>query len=97
MFNENSSYTKRAVSANPDAQSLVTLDQLSVGESGVVRKLCCDSVELRNKLLVMGVVDGTPITIDRVAPLGDPISIRILGFTLSLRRSEAKHIFVDRS
>lgn len=43
----------------------------------------------------MGVVAGTPVVIERVAPLGDPIDLRIKGFHLSLRKEEAGDIWVE--
>lgn len=43
----------------------------------------------------MGLVKGASVKIERVAPLGDPIEIRIKGYCLSLRKDEAKNIMVD--
>lgn len=45
----------------------------------------------------MGVVAGTPVEIVRVAPLGDPVELKVKGFHLSLRRSEAGDIWVEVS
>jgi len=42
----------------------------------------------------MGCVPGEKVTMDIIAPLGDPISIQVSGYTLSLRLNEAEHIFV---
>lgn len=71
-----------------------SLNSLAVGESGIVVALDCPSPELRNKLLVMGIVAGTIVKLDRIAPLGDPITVQILGFSLSLRRNEAECVRV---
>jgi Fe2+ transport system protein FeoA len=72
----------------------VSLNNLAVGESGVVAGIECSEAELRNKLLVMGLVRGAVVTLERVAPLGDPINITLHGFSLLLRRSEAECVRV---
>ncbi len=46
------------------------------------------------RLMMMGLTPGTSLTVVRVAPLGDPIEIKIRGFNLSLRREEAEGIWV---
>ena len=50
---------------------------------------------VHRRLLDMGLVKGASVKIERVAPLGDPIEIRIKGYCLSLRKDEAKNIMVD--
>lgn len=71
-----------------------TLDSLRAGERAIVKCLMCTNRELRNKLLVMGLVEGVAVEVSHVAPLGDPMNIKLLGFQLSLRLSEAAHVFV---
>ena len=71
-----------------------TLDTLRTGERAMVARLACTNRELRNKLLVMGLVEGALVEVSHVAPLGDPMNIKLLGFQLSLRLSEAAHVFV---
>ena len=44
----------------------------------------------RNRLLSMGLTPGTSFEVDRPAPLGDPMQIRVRGFRMSLRRDEAE-------
>jgi len=51
--------------------------------------------ELSLKLIEMGCIPGEAVKVDRVAPLGDPIAISILGYTLSLRKAEALTILVS--
>lgn len=48
-----------------------------------------NSKAYRQKLLAMGLTKGTEFSIVRVAPMGDPIEIRVRGFALSLRKEEA--------
>ena len=50
---------------------------------------------IRRRLLDMGVVAGAEVEMQRVAPLGDPVEIKIKGYDLALRREEAAHIQVE--
>lgn len=70
------------------------LTELQPGEKGVI--LSFKNEDLYLKLLEMGCVPGETITIERVAPLGDPISVQVAGYNLSLRQEEADSIIVDR-
>jgi len=65
-----------------------TLDQLRVNESGVVATLRGTGT-IQQRLMEMGVSDGATVEVLRFAPLGDPMEIRVRGFHLSLRKSEA--------
>lgn len=51
--------------------------------------------ELLLKLMEMGFIPGETITIEQVAPLGDPISVSVAGYNLSLRLNEARNILVE--
>ncbi len=51
--------------------------------------------ELLLKLMEMGFIPGEIITITQIAPLGDPISVAVAGYSLSLRLNEARHVFVE--
>ena len=51
---------------------------------------------IKRRLLEMGVVRGSIVSVERVAPLGDPIEIRLKGYHLSLRREEAAAIEVRK-
>ena len=76
------------------AQSEKKLSELSVGASAVVRaypKAGAAFLRLRE----MGVLPGTPVTLIRTAPLGDPLEIKVRGYHLTLRKSEADHITVE--
>jgi ferrous iron transport protein A len=50
---------------------------------------------LRRRLMDMGVLPGQEVVVEKVAPLGDPIEVRIRSYQLSLRRNEAEHIAVE--
>ena len=65
-----------------------TLDQLRPKETGIVATLHGEG-SVYQRLLEMGVIDGTPVEVLRYAPLGDPMEIYVRGFHLTLRKSEA--------
>lgn len=73
---------------------VVQLGELQPGNRGTISRLSCRG-KLRRRLMDMGVVAGTPIEVERVAPLGDPLELRIKDFHLSLRRKEAGDIWVE--
>ncbi len=70
------------------------LSELAVGASAVVRGYP-KAGQAFLRLREMGVLPGTTVTLVRTAPLGDPIEIKIRGYHLTLRRSEAEHIVVE--
>lgn len=73
------------------------LRELTVGESGRVTALETGSKAYRRRLLAMGLLPGTEFTVTRYAPLGDPVELRVRGFNLSLRKSEADVVQVERT
>jgi Fe2+ transport system protein FeoA len=50
---------------------------------------------IRRRILDMGVVKGSEIEMERVAPLGDPVEVKVKGYHLSLRKNEAANIYVQ--
>jgi Fe2+ transport system protein FeoA len=72
-----------------------TAADLAPGEKAGIVKIS-GKTRLKRRLLDMGVVAGSVIEMVRRAPLGDPIDIKIKGYHLSLRKSEARHIAVKR-
>ena len=71
------------------------LSEMNVGESAKVRGFIRGSKAYRAKLLAMGHTPGTPFTITRMAPLGDPVEIRVRGFSLSLRKNEGDALIIE--
>ncbi len=69
------------------------LSQLSVGEKATIHSFEKDDLFL--KLMEMGCVPGEMIRVEQIAPLGDPISISVAGYSLSLRIDEADTVFVE--
>jgi ferrous iron transport protein A len=63
------------------------------GEKGTVEKLTVLG-PLRRRLLDMGITPGTEITFNKVAPLGDPIEIRLRGYVLAIRKTEAETVLM---
>ena len=76
--------------------ALLKLSELVIGTEAVVREFPKQgSAFLR--LREMGLMPGTPVTLIRTAPLGDPLEIKVRGYNLTLRKSEAEHILVEAS
>jgi ferrous iron transport protein A len=67
-----------------------TLDQLKPGEKGVIKNIRSSPVTI--KLLEMGLLPGKEVVFNFRAPLGDPVSVRISGYNLSLRIDEARQV-----
>ncbi len=69
----------------------MTLDQLEIGKSGIVLKIGGQGA-LRQRLLDMGMIPATRITVRKIAPLGDPIELFLRGYEMTLRREDARKI-----
>lgn len=76
------------------SERAMTLEELAPGERGKVLKLTGDSA-VRRRIMDMGVTPGSEIEVERVAPLGDPIEVKVRGYHLSLRKQEAAQIAVE--
>lgn len=72
----------------------INLRQMCVDQAGVIASVKA-SGELGRRIRDMGLVPGKEIRIQGRAPLYDPVSLRIMGFTLTLRNNEADHIQVE--
>jgi len=70
-----------------------TVADLKVGESGIISGFQNSSLTL--KLLEMGFLPGSMIKLNFKAPLGDPISIRVSGYNVSIRLDEAAMILIQ--
>lgn len=76
-----------------EEQKAKSVAELAVGESGVIQGFSNEDLAL--KLLEMGCLPGETVTLNFKAPLGDPISIRILDYDLSIRMNEAASITLE--
>ena len=72
----------------------MTLDQLKVGSSAIISAVGGNGA-LRCRLLDMGLIPHTRVTLQKVAPMGDPIEIQVRGYELTLRVEEALKLEVE--
>ena len=72
----------------------MTLNDLKIGDSAVITTVEGEG-SLRNRLLDMGLIPHTKVTLQKVAPMGDPMEIRVRGYELTLRREDAKLIGIE--
>jgi ferrous iron transport protein A len=75
--------------------SEILLCDLKVGEKGTIHHFNDEHIAL--KLMEMGCLPGELITMERLAPMGDPIAITVAGYSLSLRKSEAAYVVLEKS
>jgi Fe2+ transport system protein FeoA len=73
----------------------IKLSEFAVGASGVVCGMPATGTTFQ-RLREMGVLAGTTVKLVRIAPLGDPLEIKVRGYHLTLRKSEAEHILLER-
>ena len=72
----------------------MTLKELEIGKTAVVTVVGGEGA-LRQHFLDMGVIPGVSVTVVKLAPMGDPIEIRVRGYELTLRIEEAEKIEVE--
>ncbi len=70
----------------------MTLDKLEVGMDAIIKSVACVEVSLRKHILDMGLTPGTEVTLVKVAPMGDPLELRVRGYELTLRKDDAARI-----
>lgn len=75
---------------------LITLSSLAVGATAVLREFPKQGAAFV-RLREMGMLPGTALTLVRTAPMGDPIEIKVRGYSLTLRKSEADHVMVEQT
>lgn len=73
-----------------------TLANIPAGQTCKIAKIK-GAGAIRRRLIDMGAVKETPVEVIKVAPLGDPIEIKIKGYNLSLRKEEAAKIEVEKT
>ena len=76
------------------AADIIPLHQLALGRKARIVSIRANG-ELGRRIRDMGLVPGEEIHVSGRAPLNDPVSLRLRGFTLSLRNSEAEQIAVE--
>lgn len=70
------------------------LNELDIGSSGIIQSVGGEG-PLRCRLLDMGLIPKTRVRVEKVAPLGDPLELRVRGYSLSLRKEDAGKIEVE--
>jgi Fe2+ transport system protein FeoA len=83
----------RSESAAGTGRAPRSLVDLEVGDSAVVKRVgCARATAVR--LMEMGLLPGTRVTLVRTAPLGDPLELSVAGYALSIRKEEARLVLV---
>ena len=72
----------------------MTLDKLPLGQEAMITAVGGEGA-LRLRLLDMGLIPKTTIRVEKIAPLGDPIELRVRDYALSLRKEDARNIQVE--
>ena len=73
---------------------MTTLDNLPVGKEGYIKSIECEDKALRNHILNMGLTPNVEVKLIKTAPMGDPLEIRVRGYELTLRKSDASKIIL---
>ena len=74
-----------------EEKDMRTIDDLTIGESGVISQVGGEGA-LRLRFLDMGLIPGTTVILQKIAPMGDPIQIQVRGYELTIRREDARKI-----
>ena len=74
-----------------EGRLIMTLDELKIGNKAEITAVGGEGA-LRLRLLDMGLIPGTAVTVVKTAPLGDPIEISVRGYSLTIRKSDAANI-----
>jgi len=74
----------------------ISLKMLTVGDQGKITGFDKSGKAYRKRLLAMGLTPGTEFVVTRFAPLGDPVEIKIRGFSLTLRKNEAAVLLIEK-
>ena len=73
---------------------MTTLDNLAVGKEGYIKSIECEDKALRNHILNMGLTPNVEVKLIKTAPMGDPLEIRVRGYELTIRKSDASKIIL---
>jgi ferrous iron transport protein A len=76
--------------------ALQPLTSVAVGKTATVAEINLPPAA-RPRLMEMGLLVGTKVELVRFAPMGDPVEIKVRGYNLTLRKSEAEQILVQQS
>lgn len=71
-----------------------TLKDIKVGETVTVKKLTGEGA-VKRRIMDMGITKGTEVYIRKLAPLGDPVEVKVRGYELSMRKADCEMILVE--
>ena len=77
-----------------DFSKIKTLDHLPIGHDAIISAVDCEDKALRKHILDMGLTPQTEVTLIKTAPMGDPLELRLRGYELTLRKSDASKISI---
>lgn len=69
----------------------MTIADMKIGTSGKIKKVHGNGA-LRRRIMDMGLINGTEVSLNKLAPLGDPMELCVKGYKLSMRKEDAKMI-----
>lgn len=69
----------------------MTIADMKIGTSGKIKKVHGNGA-LRRRIMDMGLINGTEVSLNKLAPLGDPMELSVKGYKLSMRKEDAKMI-----
>ncbi len=72
----------------------MNINDLKIGQSGTISEVGGEG-PLRLRFLDMGLIPGTKVTLQKIAPMGDPIQIHLRGYELTIRREDAMKISLE--
>ena len=75
-------------------KNVLTLEKLEIGKDAIISSVDCEEKSLRKHILDMGLTPGTEITVVKMAPMGDPMELRVRGYALTLRKADAANIVI---
>lgn len=70
-----------------------TLNDLSRGECGTIERIVAP-LPIKQRFMDMGLVKGSQITLEKFAPLGNPLQISLKGYSLCIRKEDAQYILI---
>ena len=77
------------------AVSINTLNNLQQGQKARVLKINGNDQALKQRLLDMGITRGVVVTVNKVAPLGDPLCLELRGYRLLVRKHDVKDVEIE--
>ena len=75
---------------------IISIYDLKPGDKALIHSVCGDE-KFAKRLLALGCIEGTEVTLKATAPLGDPIIINLRGFNLAIRKNDAKNIYIKKA